>query len=106
MKTCYKCKRELSLSQFHLDASRAGGLSNKCKTCAASIRRVQRYGSDLTERKCEACGTHKNLVVDHCHETLKVRGTLCSNCNTALGLLNEDVNRMQLLIQYTKNKCK
>lgn len=41
------------------------------------------------------------LFVDHCHETGKLRGLLCHNCNAALGLLKEDVTVMQNLINYT-----
>ena len=41
-----------------------------------------------------------SLVVDHDHETGKIRGLLCSNCNVAIGLLEEDISRMQSMIAY------
>ena len=36
---------------------------------------------------CRLCGgvhASRHLHVDHCHETGKVRGVLCSNCNSGL----------------------
>ncbi len=33
------------------------------------------------------CG--RRLAVDHCHTTGKIRGLLCTTCNTALGLLGD-----------------
>ena len=38
--------------------------------------------------------------VDHCHKTNKVRAVLCIHCNTALGQLGEDPQRIAGLIQY------
>ena len=42
------------------------------------------------EGKCLICGRHqenlnKDLAVDHCHKSGKVRGLLCSSCNPKLG---------------------
>lgn len=62
--------------------------------------------------KCAICGkepTRKNkdgglyrLHIDHNHLNGKVRGLLCSNCNTALGLLGEDIKILKKAIDYLK----
>lgn len=53
---------------------------------------------------CEICGMRgkkrNGIVVDHNHETHKFRGWLCSNCNTALGLVNENTKTLQSMIDY------
>jgi hypothetical protein len=43
------------------------------------------------------------LCVDHCHTTKEVRGLLCRGCNTALGQLKENTERICGLMEY-KNK--
>lgn len=42
----------------------------------------------------------RQLCVDHCHDTLRVRGLLCTKCNTGIGLLKEDVELLQRAIKY------
>lgn len=41
-----------------------------------------------------------SLSVDHCHNSKKVRGLLCSQCNLMLGLANDDIARLQQAITY------
>lgn len=48
----------------------------------------------------EIRGTY--LCVDHNHITGKVRGLLCSKCNSAIGYLNEDIDIFLEAIKYLK----
>ena len=54
--------------------------------------------------KCEVCGDYgkkrNGIVLDHNHKTKTFRGWICSNCNTALGLLQEDPKRFDNLKKY------
>jgi F420-0:gamma-glutamyl ligase-like protein len=38
--------------------------------------------------------------VDHCHETGKVRGVLCGDCNKALGMFKDSIERIQKAYNY------
>ena|SRR3990167_4590948 len=53
---------------------------------------------------CEVCGSkgkkRNGITLDHNHKTGKFRGWLCSNCNTALGLVQENKQILQALIKY------
>ena len=87
-------------------------------------RRYARYGLSLENLKerleaqhghCATCftlltldsfsekeETVKPAHVDHDHSTGKVRGILCSKCNHALGLVNDDVKVLKAMISYLK----
>lgn len=71
----------------------------------------QNYGISLDEYNimfeeqqgsCKICrsNTSRRLAVDHCHETGLIRSLLCSKCNTALGLANENIEILKSMINY------
>lgn len=45
-------------------------------------------------------GRVKQLSVDHCHTTGKIRGLLCTNCNMALGGFKDSPETMLAAIKY------
>ena len=75
------------------------------------VRKARRYNIDVAELQflikrangvCEICKREpiKWLVVDHCHDSLKVRGILCEKCNQALGLFGDSVETLKNAIDY------
>lgn len=75
----------------------------------------QNYGvspsqyAEMLERAgglCEICGrvpsevSKKGPCVDHCHDSGKVRGILCSPCNSALGGFRDDPEVLRKAIEY------
>ena len=53
--------------------------------------------------RCQLCHKPKRrLGIDHDHKTGRFRGWLCHNCNSAIGLLGEDVELLERVIAYLK----
>lgn len=78
---------------------------------------LKKYGINLNEYnlllqkqngKCAICktsnpkgrGKNRKFAVDHCHITNKVRGLLCPMCNTAIGLLQDNIEIIENAKQY------
>ena len=127
MKTCPECGLSLADDMFYKRTMRSGkiGLQHRCKKCSTKNRR-QYYNKNrrqyykkhssikyklglsweevekiTSKGACECCGnSERRLCIDHCHDSKKPRGLLCHNCNTALGLLREDQQRIINLSQY------
>jgi hypothetical protein len=62
------------------------------------------------DHKCAICSClepkgngNVHFHVDHCHSTGKVRGLLCSSCNTALGKFKDSTELMLKAIEYINN---
>ena len=89
---------------------KAYNLKNKDRIRDAKFQR--KYGLTLTEydllwekqgRKCYVCwATDRTFHLDHCHKTNKVRGILCSQCNHAIGLFQDNPNHMRRAADYVE----
>lgn len=103
-------------------------LRSQCKPCREHIKWksfiTRTYGITADEyyeileqqnNSCAICNSTEvsnsrissnKLFIDHCHETGKVRGLLCSKCNHGLGLFNDDEDLLQKAIDYLINSRK
>lgn len=94
---------------------RNGNRGAECKAVGArrhptpGQRRQQKYRltrDELDELiasangRCQICNQAESLVVDHCHETLRVRGMLCHRCNVALGWMSDSAERLRAAADY------
>lgn len=104
-----------------------GGLARPRKTlCSSCAKRQQtiglayrptRYGISVAEYSqqaesqegvCAICFSpetikgRKGLAIDHDHDTGKIRGLLCGNCNSILGLAEDSIPRLRSAIAYLK----
>ena len=61
--------------------------------------------------RCAICGNEETakhnrsrkvqkLAVDHCHETGKIRGLLCQDCNRGISKFHDDPSRLKKAISY------
>ncbi|MFA5152537.1 MAG: endonuclease VII domain-containing protein, partial [Clostridia bacterium] len=99
------------------------GYTVRCKSCHQAKNRdlklkrhfnmsLEDYDSLYAQQNgvCAICGSpevrqakHQEtyyLAVDHDHATEKVRGLLCSRCNKLLGVVNDDIDLCNAVINY------
>lgn len=111
-KSCTRCKLVKPIAEFN---RKLDGWQPKCRACCAVIQRRIKYGvSDKKYQKilqrqdgvCAICERpeprYSHLSVDHNHETDKVRGLLCSNCNPMIGYAKEDPKVLMAAINYLR----
>jgi formate dehydrogenase maturation protein FdhE len=58
---------------------------------------------EKANNSCEICKSESNLVIDHCHDTNKVRGILCWSCNVALGHFQDSEEKLKKAHTYLCN---
>ncbi len=113
-KTCCSCGESLDFDEFYKDKNRPDGLTYRCRYCHADSYYRKHFGISGLEAKillksndyCQICGkvftNSKEKHIDHCHNSGQIRGVLCSNCNTALGLIKEDLQTLKSMENYIK----
>lgn len=76
-----KKKYGLSVEKFNAMLSDQGGA---CKICKKQAQK------------------NKNLSVDHCHTSNRIRGIICQPCNMALGMVKDNVGVLRSMIAYVE----
>jgi len=124
LKKCGKCKNIKILDEFNNDKQTITGKTSYCKDCIKNkytksqhkeFRYKTRYNISLEEynnllklqnNSCDICKLpNDKLVVDHCHTTGKIRGLLCTQCNSGLGMFRDNIPNILEAINYlNKNK--
>ena len=111
-KKCKCCDVNKPLSEFHKHKGRNLGVTDCCKPCRNNKIIEQRYGlcegcleemKIKQEFKCAICNEQTDLAVDHCHNSMKIRGLLCNNCNNGLGRFKDNIELLENAIKYLKN---
>lgn len=110
---CLTCRRAYERKSYHKNKHKNPYVYEVDKD--AKLKRTygisyQEYLTilEVQQNSCAICGVDQEDVsrafaVDHCHDTGKIRGLLCSNCNTGIGNLRDDVGLLQRAIEYLNN---
>ena len=85
---CDACRTSLRL--YGIDRVEANELIKKQGGCAICQKSTSFGGNSSMQR----------AAVDHCHVTGKVRGILCTGCNTAIGKLGDSVEGVMRAVRY------
>ncbi len=115
MKTCTKCGETKEQDQFRKHR-------NACKKCCRVAGKkyqtpeqkfkwaiktkydlsLEQYEQMLIDQnnQCYICNAEEKLVIDHCHESGKVRGLLCNHCNLVLGHAKDNPALLRLAANY------
>lgn len=61
------------------------------------------------KNRCAICNIKpgkedKKLAVEHCHETMRIRGLVCVPCNTGLGGFKDKIKSLKEAIKYLTKK--
>lgn len=129
LKPCSICGEQKPESGFHRASGLASGFQSRCKSCSREnytpspeserSRNLRRkYGisgeqfDEMMESqngRCAICSVKfdgsgskakHGPLVDHCHNSSKVRGLICRACNFGLGKFEDDPNRLLTAAAY------
>ena len=88
-----KCKeRKRNYDQLHPEKVHEWSFKTRIRRMGLNPDEVIEYVNSH-HGTCEICGampTLRKLAVDHCHQTNVLRGLLCSNCNTGIGMFKDN----------------
>jgi hypothetical protein len=117
---CKKCKSGETRAAYAANPSRKSAIGKRhYRSDRGATSRLSRmfgitvegYRALLEKQggRCAICPATEpgrgnvNFCVDHDHKTGAVRGLLCSRCNVALGLMNDDMAQLKSALEYMQS---
>jgi protein-arginine kinase activator protein McsA len=125
---CNVCSKVKPLTDFVKRATEKNGYRKVCKAChkAKQLAYKEKYPDKIKDQKlrqtlgvsldqkrsmmekqkhvCPICHSDLDKVrftpVDHCHNTGKIRGVLCGNCNIGIGHLKDSISNLFRAAMY------
>jgi len=118
-RVCTICLTIKPISEFTRKRKMRKGINSQCKECDNDIRIQHRFGISMIDYarmlqeqdgRCAICGSpdpkygKKRFHIDHDHISGCVRGLLCSDCNTGIGLFKDDVKLLANASAYLSRR--
>ncbi|MFC9606544.1 endonuclease VII domain-containing protein [Streptomyces niveus] len=117
-KRCPQCGEVKPHSEWEQNGTTSDGYASYCRPCRATRNQKsyfkRKYGITMAQRDemissqmgiCVICLSAPAAHVDHCHETGRVRGVLCFNCNSAIGKLGDDPDTLRRATAYLEGNA-
>ena len=82
----------ITLLEAEAMLARQGG---RCVTCRTELRPIGEIQSPTGDARTKP-------VIDHCHQTGRVRGVLCSPCNSGIGMMQDDADVLERAAAYLR----
>jgi len=125
-KICRRCQQRKSIFEFEKNQkSIAGKVSRRgeCKECRRWKNPISKKARLEYEKNhpmppigkpffCPICENtiirqYKNdVILDHSHIDGKIRGWICRQCNSSIGMMDEDINILQRAIKWIQGTLK
>jgi hypothetical protein len=113
---CIECANKKNLVHYH--KNRKGTLAHATNAYRYTLKTAYGLSQEAFEgmlegqqNRCLICGVlvmnpfnptvgGEKQAVDHCHTTGKIRGILCTTCNSGIGLLKDSKDILQKALTY------
>jgi len=123
-KVCRRCQQRKSIFEFEKNQKSIAGKvvrRGECRDCRKWRKSVSKKERIEYEKKypvpaigekftCPICQKtivrqfKNDVVLDHSHKDGTIRGWICRQCNSSIGMLDEDVTILERAIKWIKGK--